>query len=611
MCGFFAQIPFNNNKSFSRKKFIESSKYISHRGPDDKRFLFSNSINLSFYRLSIIDQSSKANQPMMSFSKNLIIVFNGEIYNAQKLRVNLEGYNFKSNSDTEILLNMYHKYGKECLNYLEGMFSFLIFNKNDNSCFVARDRFGIKPLYIKRDSHQFLVSSEIKPILSFSNENRFNRIAFSDFLFRQKMDHHDVSFFKDIKSLEKSNFAIIKKNKINKFKYWSIIKNENTKSNNFVKNYLDFLKSSVKSHLISDRKIGLLFSGGTDSVVLASIMKKNYLKDFTNYTYDFEDNNIGDGDTSKKISKDLKINNKLTLIKPKEIINDFNKMCLRLESPFTSIRLFGHHNCLKEMKKDNIAVVLEGTGGDEILGGYEYNLVHFYLDQIKSKRDINRFINLLLNRNPKKFYNYINTIKDQFSMLKNCEPFLNKQYFNKSFLVETILKKTKKQKYIHKINFLQKSQLVDIDYINLTRSLKYSDRLSMSCGIENRVPYLDKDLSTFCFNLNNKYKIKDGVERYISKIATSKMIKKNFFSKEKKAITDPQTRWLKTCLKEFVLDNIHTKEFKEYNILDHEKFITHFNKFVKDDYSSSFDTFMNFSTFMFYKNFKNKFNISF
>ena len=89
MCGFFAQIPFNNNKSFDRKKFIESSKYISHRGPDDKRFLFSNSINLSFYRLSIIDQSSKANQPMMSFSKNLIIVFNGEIYNAQKLKVRL------------------------------------------------------------------------------------------------------------------------------------------------------------------------------------------------------------------------------------------------------------------------------------------------------------------------------------------------------------------------------------------------------------------------------------------------------------------------------------------------------------------------------------------
>ena len=216
-------------------------------------------------------------------------------------------------------------------------------------------------------------------------------------------------------------------------------------------------------------------------------MKNNYLEKFTNYTYDFEDNNIGDGKISKKISKNLKIKNKLKLIKPKDVINDFDQMCLRLESPFTSIRLFGHHNCLKEIKKDNVAVALEGTGGDEILGGYEYNLIHFYLDQIKTKKDINKFINLLLKRNAKKFYNYINTIKDQFSMLKNCEPFLNKEYFNNRFLPQKITKKQNNEKNI-KINFLQKSQLVDIDYINLTRSLKYSDRLSMSCGIENRVP---------------------------------------------------------------------------------------------------------------------------
>tara|TARA_B100000989_G_scaffold21727_1_gene14257 strand:- start:24341 stop:26182 length:1842 start_codon:yes stop_codon:yes gene_type:complete len=611
MCGFFAQIPFKSNKFFNKKKFINSSKYISHRGPDDKRFLFSNSINLSFYRLSIIDQSSKANQPMVSFSKELIIVFNGEIYNAEKLKIKLKGYNFKSDSDTEILLNMYHKYGKECLKYLEGMFSFLIFNKNDYSCFIARDRFGIKPLYIKKDNHQFLVSSEIKPILNFSSENNFNKKAFADFLFRQKMDHHEVSFFKGIKSIQKSTFAIIKKDKIYKFKYWSIIAKNNTESKNFEKDYLNLLKNSIKSHLISDRKIGLLFSGGTDSAVLASIMKKNYLEKFTNYTYDFEDNNIGDGKISKKISKNLKIKNKLKLIKPKDVINDFDQMCLRLESPFTSIRLFGHHNCLKEMKKDNVAVALEGTGGDEILGGYEYNLIHFYLDQIKTKKDINKFINLLLKRNARKFYNYINTIKDQFSMLKNCEPFLNKEYFNNRFLSQKIIKKQNNKKNNNKINFLQKSQLVDIDYINLTRSLKYSDRLSMSCGIENRVPFLDTDLSAFCFNLRNDYKIKDGIERYISKKATGKMIKKEIFSKEKKAITDPQTKWLKTHLKEFILDNINSRDFKEYEILDTKKFIRHFDKFIKDDYTSSFDTFMNFSTFMFYKNFKNKFNVTF
>lgn len=610
MCGFFAQIPFKNNKTFNKKKFIESSNLISHRGPDDKRFLFSNSINISFFRLSIIDQSNKGRQPMVSFSGNLIIIFNGEIYNANKLKEKLSGYSFKSNSDTEVLLNMYHKYGEQCLEYLEGMFSFLIFNKINNTCFIARDRFGMKPLYFKKDDHQFIISSEIKPILNFSNNNKFNEKAFSDFLLKQKMDHKEVSFFKDIQSLEKSNFALIRDNKIIKSRYWSINKNEYTTSKNFEKDYLKYLKNSLKSHLISDRKIGLLFSGGTDSVVLATIMKKYYLEKFTNYTYDFENNIIGDGQKSKKISKNLKIKNKLTLIKPDNVINGFNDMCLRLESPFTSIRLFGHHGCLKEMKKDNVAVVLEGTGGDEILGGYEYNLVHFYLDLIKKKKDTNKFIEILLNRNSKKILNYISAIENQFNMLKNCEPFLNKSYFNKAFLLKSIDTKTDKEQNI-KVNFLQKSQLVDIDYINLTRSLKYSDRLSMSCGIENRVPFLDKDLSSFCFNLENNFKIRNGVERYISKKATSRLINQNFFSKEKKAITDPQTKWLKTNLKKFILDNIHSKDFKDYYILDSQKFINHYQKFIKDDIKTSFDIFTNFTSYMFYKNFKKKFKLTF
>ncbi len=611
MCGFFAQVPFKNTKSFSKKKFLQSSKLISHRGPDDKKYFFNKRINLCFYRLSIIDQSSRASQPMVSFSGDKVIVFNGEIYNANKLRDKLKGYSFKSDSDTEVLLNLYHKYGEKCLQYLEGMFSFLIYNRSDNSCFISRDRFGIKPLFYRKEKNQILISSEIKPILNYSDTNKFNKNAFLEFLTRQKMDHQQVTFFKDIKSLDKSHYAIIKNNNIYKFKYWSIIKSEDTKSKNFENDYLELLKDSINNHLISDRKIGLLFSGGTDSIALAIMMKKNFSKKFVNYTYDFENNSFGDGNISREVSRQLNIQNKLVLVKPNDIMKDFNNMCLRLESPFTSIRLFGHHMCLKRMKKDSVAVVLEGSGGDEILGGYEYNIIHSYLDQIKKKSDINIFINSLLNRSPNKFYNYIETIRDQFNTLKNCHPFLNKKYFQKKFLSLVISTESRDGENKKKLNFLQKSQLVDIDYINLPRSLKYSDRLSMSCGIENRVPYLDKELSSFCFNLENQYKIKNGIERFISKKATSKLIKQNFFQNEKKAITDPQSLWLKTYLKEFIFDNLNSKDFKEYPVLNSEKFIKVFTEFTKKKEASSFDIFMNFSAFMFYKNFKNNFNITF
>ena len=611
MCGFFVQLNISNKEKFDQKKFVESAKLISHRGPDEERFFFNKKINLGFYRLSIIDRSIRGSQPMFSMSKNLIIVFNGEIYNANELKHKLKEYVFKSNTDTEVLLNLYNKYGEKCLDHIEGMFSFLIFNKQDNSSFVARDKFGIKPLYIKKEKHQILISSEIKPILNYSKENKFNKYAFSDFLFKQKMDHRNVTYFKGIESLEKSNYALIKNNKIDKYKYWTIIKDHSSLSDNFEHDYLEMFKNSIKNHLISDRKIALLFSGGTDSVILAIMMKKFYSSNFTNYTYDFVQSDIGDGAIARKISDRLKLKNKLLLIKPSDVIEDFNNMCLRLESPFTSIRLFGHHKCLKEMKKDNIAVALEGTGGDEILGGYEYNIIHSHLDQIKKKSDINKFVSILLKRNPKKIFNYLETIKNQFNMLKNCEPFLNPEYFKKNFLRLQVDKKTKYQKEKNNLNFLQKSQLVDIDYINLTRSLKYSDRLSMSNGIENRVPYLDSKLASFCFNLKNEQKIKNGIERFLSKKVASKIANENFFLKEKKSITDPQSIWLKSVLKEFILDNINSNDFKEYEVLNYRKFIQSYNNFSEKENASSFHLFMNFSSFMFFKNFKEKFGVTF
>ena len=286
MCGFFVQLNLSNKEKFDQKKFVESAKLISHRGPDEERFFFNKKINLGFYRLSIIDRSIRGSQPMFSMSKNLIIVFNGEIYNANELKHKLKEYVFKSNTDTEVLLNLYNKYGEKCLDHIEGMFSFLIFNKQDNSSFVARDKFGIKPLYIKKEKHQILISSEIKPILNYSKENKFNKYAFSDFLFKQKMDHRNVTYFKGIESLEKSNYALIKNNKIDKYRYWTIIKDHSSISDNFEHDYLEIFKNSIKNHLISDRKIALLLentrfeknlkffkSSSTRSDILVNILK--------------------------------------------------------------------------------------------------------------------------------------------------------------------------------------------------------------------------------------------------------------------------------------------------------------------------------------------------
>ncbi len=404
MCGFLVHFPLDRNNKFDKSRFIKSAKLISHRGPDDTQKFFNQDVNIIFYRLSIIDQSNSGRQPMFSFSKRYLIVFNGEIYNAQNLKKLLDKKQLKGNSDTEILVNLFEKYGVNILEKIDGMFSFFIYDFKNKSGFIARDRFGIKPLYYLKKDKYILLSSEIKPILKYSKKNTFNDRAFADFLIRQKMDHENSTFFKEINSLEPCNYAFIKSKKIFKKSYWDIKeKIINSDFSTLKKKYFDLFEKSVEKHLISDRKIGLLFSAGTDSTMLATLMKKRLNYSVQTYTYDFINNKFGDSYKSKIISNKLNIINKTTLVRPLDIKKDIKKVCLELESPFTSIRIFGVRKALQLMKEDNLSVVFEGGGGDEILGGYDYNLIFYYLDQIlKSKKNIYKFFDQILKNNKKK-----------------------------------------------------------------------------------------------------------------------------------------------------------------------------------------------------------------
>ncbi len=610
MCGFLVHFSKNNKKNFDRSKFVKSARLISHRGPDDMQKFFHENINMIFYRLSIIDQSNLGSQPMFSLTKRYLIVFNGEIYNAKKLKKLVNQNHLRGNSDTEILINLYEKYGHNCVEKLEGMFSFFVYDFKKNNCFVARDRFGIKPLYFSNQKDFILIGSEIKPILSYLKNNKLNNSAIADFLIRQKMDHDNITFFENIEALEPCNFAYIDSKKIIKKNYWKI--QNKISDNNFEtskKEYLNLFESSVKKHLISDRKIGLLFSAGTDSTMLATIMKRSLNYPVQTYTYDFINNKFGDSHKSKIISKKLKIINKSTFVRPSDVINDLTKVCLELESPFTSIRIFGVRKALMLMKKDKLSVVFEGGGGDEILGGYEYNLIFHYLDLVKkNKKNIKFFFNEIL-KNKNKLINYLVTISNQFGSIKDCTPFVNINNFNINFLNDNINEKFFfTENFPERLNFLQKSQYTDIKFVNLPRSLKYSDRLSMNQGLENRVPFLDHKLAKFCFNLPNQFKIKNNITRYISKESIKKYSDKNFFANQKKTITDPQSEWLRTSLKNFANDTFNSTDFKNCDFFDYKNVKKNFDFFLKNPKQTSFDIFQILSTFYFYKSFKSKFN---
>ena len=609
MCGFIVYYNLNNNFKLSKKNFVKASKEIQHRGPDDMGSFFHENVNMIFYRLSIIDKSKNGRQPMVSQSGRYVIVFNGEIYNARELKSKINNIsNLRGSSDTEILINLYEKYGEKMLKFLKGMFSFVIYDKKNNSIFTARDRFGIKPLYYFIDENQILFSSEIKPILSYLKNFTFEEKSFANFFFKQELDSGNNTFFKDIKNHEPSVYKVFSKKFTKSIKYWDICDLKIEENNKNKIEYLSTLiNTSINQHLVSDTKISLLLSGGLDSSVLCNLISKNYEKKIETFTYDFLNNDKGESKKAKSISKFLNFKNNNTLVKPNYILDNFEKICLELESPFTSIRLFGLRKVYAKIHSKGFKVALEGSGGDEILGGYHYNYLFYLLDM--HSRDNKKLLNYLKKHNKEKILNYIITLSYQNGSTKDSTPFIHSNLYKNEFMHSVLDEKFfANYNFNKKLNFLQKSQMVDIAHVNLPRSLKYMDRLAMNSSVENRVPLLDHDLASYCFNLNNDSKINNNQTRFIMKEIFKKYPVYKFFTKTKNIIVDPQKNWLGNELFDYFYDEVNSLEVKNSFFFNQEKILNQLIKLKKNELNNSFQLFQILTSIIFIKAFKKKYN---
>ena len=554
---------------------------------------------------------------MISKSGKNLIIYNGEIYNFKNLKKYLNNVKFESNSDTEVLLYLYEKMGTKIFEKIEGMFSFLIYNFETKKIIVARDQFGIKPLYFFENSECLIFSSEIKPILRYLNVTEIDNNSLGEYFFLGKQDHRQNTFFKNIEAIEPSHYYYFYNNKKIKYKYWSIFSNNQIKisEKQHVEKLYEMMNQNLDKYLISDKKVGVFLSSGIDSSSIASFVSKKTSYKIDSFTYDFKDSySFGESKKAKSNSKKLNINNFTYTLKPDEVINKFDKLTTTLESPFTSIRLFAIDGLYKLAKSKKYNVIIEGAGGDEILGGYNYNLFPYYLDKSKSTNKImQHFISLAL-KSKKGFeiemLNRISTLSLQGASTTDATPFVDINCFNKEFLDEIINEKFYKNKIndftdSRKMNNLQKSQILDINHIKLPRNLKFTDRISMSNNIEARLPFLDVNIAKYCFNLKNSLKIKDNTNRWIMKEALKKVTNKIKFEKHKKSIADPQTKWFKTHLKDFFNDNINSLNFKNLGIFN-EKYITDkFNKFVKEENNAtSFQFLQILSSYRFIEQFK-------
>ncbi|MCF7835744.1 MAG: asparagine synthase (glutamine-hydrolyzing) [Candidatus Marinimicrobia bacterium] len=508
---------FNSN---DEKMILKMNRSTSHRGPDGTGHFCDENISLGHNRLSIIDLSDEANQPMESFDGKQTIVFNGEIYNFQELKKEISEYSFQTKSDTEVILAVYKKWGYDCVKKFNGIFAFAIWDKEKKELFLARDHVGVKPLYYFNQGGEFIFSSEIKAILEHDIPRVLNREAFSHY-FRVLYTPEPLTMFKDIFKLPPASFAVLKNGDFKITKYWNVGENSEISSSASLEEELrNNILKSIERQLVSDKPLGVYLSGGIDSSIVLHNMAQ--LRDkIDTFSVGFElteeeqkDKFNADFHLAKKTAEHYGTNHNEVLVSPDDVLKNFEKAIWHLDEPISNPTIIPMMK-LAGFAKNKVDVVLGGDGGDELFGGYDrYRLdrmARFFMPQF------NRFTKFMFQKD-----NILEKTLNDFDK-KTTERFFKEKYFvNKKLLMDVD----------------RQSWLVDF-------SLAMTDKMTMSAGLEERVPFLDKDLVEFAFQIPVKKKVNFFDTKIILKDAYRGKIPEFLFNQPKRGWFSPGAKWIR------------------------------------------------------------------
>jgi len=536
---------------------------IKHRGPDGEGFYLDKNISLGHRRLSIIDLSENGKQPMFNEDKSMCIVFNGEIYNFQELKKELENkHKFISQTDTEVVLHLYEEKKEKCLELLNGIFAFAIYDIKNKELFLARDRVGVKPLYYYSDDEKFIFSSEIKAILEHDIKREIDPEALNHY-FRLMYVPAPLTMFKGIYKLPQAHYLKasleIENWKLEIVRYWDIADTKEIKSKQeIIGKIQDLMKKSVRGQLISDRPVGIFLSGGIDSTSVLGIAKElsqNKIKTFS-VGFDIEDpNNKFNADLklARETSKFYNTEHHELIIKSEDILNNLERVVYHMDEPVaepTQISTI----LLAEYAKKEVAVVLGGDGGDELFGGYKRYYYSYFLDKYK----FIRFLPFLKTKVYLKFMSQkekevAKILNKEINSFKNTKDLFNKNYFRIN----------------GKINFVNQYMLADLKTWLADESLMRSDKMTMAQGLEERVPILDHQLVELSVKIPSKYKMLNknhGKAIFIE--AMKQYLPKHISESDRKKVwMTPASQWLREGLNQKakkVLSPDYVPENKKY-----------------------------------------------
>lgn len=609
MCGFVGYINYG-----SKDLLQHATKLIAHRGPDNQTVYWNSETGsgLGHRRLSIIDLSEDSNQPFWNDNENLVIAYNGEIFNYQEIREELrkKGVSFKTSSDTEVLLKGYEHFGDAILNKLNGMFSFIIYDKNSKKVFAARDHVGIKPFYYYHENNILIVASEIKSILSSLDhvEPDFNAIA-SPIHFQTAPE----TGFKGVRKLKPGHFLLFEGGKLEIKKFWEVkVDTDTTQSFAEKTDELDYLlQDSVNRQMLSDVPVGVMLSGGLDSSLIAALMRKKTSNKISSFTIKINQDDlkqqgiVDDSFYAKQVAEEFGFEHNEILIKP-NIIDLLPKMVYHLEEILVDPAAINTYLISDLAKESGIPVLLSGIGADEIFGGYR---IHKAMNAFKN---MGMLVNNPITKNIGDIFKYMPESVPLISnkhvrwFKKIC--FLLSQEENKrhlfakdaAFTPEAWKEAFKSSAAYFNLNYpcqeldlfnksdasyLNKLCLSDTNFYLPNHNLNYLDKSMMAASIEGRPPLIDYRIVEFAFRCNDQDKIYKGNQKHILKEVSKRYLKPSIIDRPKAPFAAPLRSWLKTDLKEMVFDLL-TKENIEKRGVFNYKYV---EKVLKNHYDGVCD----------------------
>lgn len=575
MCGICGIVNFNGNAA-GESSVRNMMSVMKHRGPDDEGVFTEGNTALGFVRLSILDLSRAGHQPMESDGGRFVIVFNGEIFNYIELREELagKGYQFRTGTDTEVLLAAYSEWGVECLDRLNGMWAFVIYDRNTRSSFAARDRYGIKPFYYYSDNERLIFASEINPILAVLDSSPgVNDQAVFDFLVFNRTDHTDTTFYTGIRRLPHGCYAIINDTGFKVNRWYSLADHLNPdKAFKSPSEFLELLSDSVSLRLRSDVPVGVCLSGGLDSSAIVSLLATRFgIKGLNTFSAVYERGQHGDEYEYIAEYRETIANMHFTTPDAGSLIKDLADFTRIHAEPVPNSGVYAQYKVM-ELASSKVVVTLDGQGADEILAGYHYFFGIRFKDlakQLRLFRLSTEVVQYLLKH--RSFYGIMAMFYYMLpGSLKTTARVREKGYLKNDFY-ETCRHESTVSRDLFSADSLSAS-LVDHFEHKMEHLLKWEDLNSMRFSLEARVPFLDHRLVERTLSTSADMIIRSGMTKSLMREALKGVVPEKIrMRRDKTGFGTPQDQWFKDPgLQNLIKAAISPDSLISRNYIEHE-----------------------------------------